>query len=368
VVTIRGRDIYLGKHDSPESRAEYDRLIVEWLLDGRQSTHAPRDNPDDLTVTEVCLRYREWAIGYYRKLDEPTSEIHNVNRAIRTLQELYGHTTARDFGPLAMKAVRNRWVDEKITRLGCNRLTGIVKRIFRWATEQEFIPPTVYQGLTAVSGLRKGRTEAEDNKPVGPVPDDVLKKTLEHLPAMVRAMVELQICSGMRRGEVIQLRGADLDMSGAIWEFRPLTHKTEHAGRNRVIFIGPRAQEVLRPWFRDNPHEFIFGPRQNREHQLKGQPAPRPRTIWDKRRRKRRMLPDHYNRNSYLHAIHRACKRAKVDVWGPNRLRHLAATQIRARYGIEATRTVLGHADAAITLVYAERDLDTARRIMGEVG
>ena len=31
VVSIGGRDVYLGKHDSPESRAEYDRIVAEWL-------------------------------------------------------------------------------------------------------------------------------------------------------------------------------------------------------------------------------------------------------------------------------------------------------------------------------------------------
>src|SRR6516162_2625837 len=105
VVTIGGRDVYLGKHDSPESRAEYDRLIAEWLPGGRQATHAPRDNPADLTVSELGNRYVEWATAYYRKLGEPTSEIHNVNRAIRTLRQLYGPTAARDFGPLALKAI-----------------------------------------------------------------------------------------------------------------------------------------------------------------------------------------------------------------------------------------------------------------------
>lgn len=368
VVTIGGRDVYLGKHGSPESRAEYDRLIAEWLLGGRQNTHGPRDNPADLTVSELGIRYVEWATTYYRKLDEPTSEIHNVNRAIRTLRQLYGPTAARDFGPLALKATRNRWVHEGITRLGCNRLTGIVKRIFRWATEHEFIPPTIYHGLTAVSGLRKGRTEAKDNHPVGPVPDDVLARTLDQLSPMLRAMVETQLQSGMRPGEVIQLRGADLDMSGPVWEFRPRNHKTEHTGRNRVIFIGPRAQELIRPWLPGNPDEFVFGPRQNRASQLKDQPSPRPRTTWEKRHRKRKTLGDRYTLVGYENAIRRACLKAGVPRWGPNRLRHVAATKIRARFGIEATRTVLGHADPAITLVYAERDFDTARRIMGEVG
>ena len=36
VVTLGGRDVYLGKHGTPESRAEYDRVIAEWLANGRQ--------------------------------------------------------------------------------------------------------------------------------------------------------------------------------------------------------------------------------------------------------------------------------------------------------------------------------------------
>jgi integrase len=197
----------------------------------------------------------------------------------------------------------------------------------------------------------------------------LLSKTLDQLTPMLRAMVELQALTGMRPGEVIQLRGGDLDMTGPVWAFVPREHKTEHHERHRVVFIGPRAQEVLRPWLRDDPDGFLFGPRQNREARLKDRPAPRPPTPSERhRRKKRRTFQDHYSRNSYLLAIRRACKRAGIEPWSPNRLRHLAATRIRARYGIEMTRTILGHADPAISLVYAERDLDTARRIMGEVG
>jgi integrase len=154
-----------------------------------------------------------------------------------------------------------------------------------------------------------------------------------------------------------------------VWVFRPRISKSQHhANRDRVVFIGPRAQQVLRPWIRGEPDEFLFGPRQNRESKLKDRPAPRPPTPSEKRRRKRRIFRDRYTRNAYLLAIRRACTRAGVSPWSPNRLRHLCATRIRAKYGIEMTRVILGHADPAISLVYAERDLDTACRIMGEVG
>jgi hypothetical protein len=41
---------------------------------------------------------------------------------------------------------------------------------------------------------------------------------------------------------------------------------------------------------------------------------------------------------------------------------------IRKEFGLEAAKAVLGHADTKITEIYAERDLDLARRLMCEIG
>jgi hypothetical protein len=51
VVTLNGRDIYLGKFNSTVSRAEYDRLIGEWLAAGRC---LPRPETG-LTIAELAL-------------------------------------------------------------------------------------------------------------------------------------------------------------------------------------------------------------------------------------------------------------------------------------------------------------------------
>ncbi len=42
VVTIDGRDIYLGTWNTSASRREYDRLIGEWLAAGRRLPWIPR--------------------------------------------------------------------------------------------------------------------------------------------------------------------------------------------------------------------------------------------------------------------------------------------------------------------------------------
>jgi hypothetical protein len=46
------------------------------------------------------------------------------------------------------------------------------------------------------------------------------------------------------------MRTIDINTAGAIWEYQPWRHKTEHHERERVVPLGPRAQEVLEPWLR----------------------------------------------------------------------------------------------------------------------
>lgn len=57
-----------------------------------------------------------------------------------------------------------------------------------------------------------------------------------------------------------------------------------------------------------------------------------------------------------------------IPRWALNRLRHSAATEIRARYGLEAAATVLVHGKADVTQMYAECDLAKAAATMRDVG
>jgi site-specific recombinase XerC len=54
--------------------------------------------------------------------------------------------------------------------------------------------------------------------------------------------------------------------------------------------------------------------------------------------------------------------------WGPNRLRHSAATEIRKQFGLEAAQVTLGHATADVSQIYAERDLSLAAEVMRKIG
>ncbi len=175
VVTLNGRDIYLGPHGTKASKLEYDRLTSEWLANGR---NLPTGQANDLTLAEMLLLYWEHAQGYYRKNGKPTGEIDCLKSALRPVRELYGSHPAREFGPLALEAVRQRLITTGRSRSGVNCAINRVRRVFRWGVSKELIPPSVSQALATMDGLRKGRTEAPERPPVAPVATATVEATL----------------------------------------------------------------------------------------------------------------------------------------------------------------------------------------------
>src|SRR5262249_48520360 len=75
----------------------------------------------DLTVAELLLAYLRHCDAYYRKNGQPTGEADNIRFAVRPLKRLYAHALAKDFGPLALKAVREAMIKEDLCRNEINR-------------------------------------------------------------------------------------------------------------------------------------------------------------------------------------------------------------------------------------------------------
>lgn len=404
VVTINGRDHYLGAYDSPESWELYHRLVAEHLAARREPPPpAPVDAP--LTITELIARYWRFAKTYYVKDGNPTSEIHAIKLALRFVRRLYATSPAFDFAPKQLKAVREAMVAHeisrqvkvtdpasgtvvtvrKVVRTGMarkciNKLVGRVKRMFAWAVEEELVPVGVHAALLRVKGLKRGKSAARETARVRPVPDDHVRRVIAVVPPAVRAMVEVQWLCGCRPQDVVQMRPCDIDTSGPVWEYRPRRFKTEHHNDHgspeldRVVYLGPKAQAILTPFLPVDPQSFVFSPRRSEAERSALRRAARqsPLTPSQAARtptgRAKAPLRSHYPVSSYRQSIRRGCKRAGVPVWVPNQLRHSRLTEIRSRYGLEASRVVGGHREVGVTQLYAEQDRGLARQVMAEMG
>jgi integrase len=383
-VKIAGRDYWCGVYGSEESYQEYQRLLAEWRLATAGHTDSagaappsyPTAKPTPLTVAELIARYRsEHVVSYYVKNGKPTSEQDNIRQALRPVRELYGHTPAASFGPLALKAVRQSLIDRDHSRRFINKQLARIRGLWRWAVSCELVPASSIEALQSVPGLREGRSGAREKPPVGPVSDDLIELTIPHLTPTVAAMVRVQRLCGCRPQEVVLMRADGIDRTDPeCWLYRPDRHKTQHHGRERIIFIGPRAQAIITPFLDEADGGFLFSPRRSENARNEAKRGTRATPRWPshcKRKPKpqpKRSPGDHYAKTSYRRAINKACIKAGILPWFPHQIRHTSATEIRRNFDIESAQVILGHSHPDTTLIYAERDMGKAREVMRQTG
>src|SRR6516162_9496484 len=89
VVTLNGKDHYLGRYGTAASKAESDRLIGEWLASGRQLPQ-----PNGITVVELCRAYRH-AVG--SRLSGGRAD--NFKAVLGIVRKAYGMALVPEFGP-----------------------------------------------------------------------------------------------------------------------------------------------------------------------------------------------------------------------------------------------------------------------------
>lgn len=387
VVRLNGKDHYLGRYGSAEAKAAYERLIAQWLAHGRMLPQTE----DELSVNEVILAYDRFAEGYYKPgTGTTTGELRCIRDALRPVKQLFGKTSAAEFGPKKLKAVRQKMLDLGWCRSYVNHQVNRIKRLFKWAVGEELLPAEVFHALQAVPGLRRGMANVREASPIGPVPDAFVTAALPYMPPAVATMVQLQLLTGCRPGEICRVRTCDLDVSGKIWTYCPRSHKTQHHGHERVIVLGPKAQELLRPWLRKELEAYVFSPAasekaRNAGRKLRRQTPLTPSQARRKRKQRRsRAWGERYTRQSYARAIARACEKVDrvaheqdpsipeeqviVPVWTPNQLRHTRATQLRREFGLEAAKVIMGHSTIETSQIYAERDMAAAAAVMEKIG
>lgn len=306
-----------------------------------------------LSVAGLCDRFEAWADRYYVRSDgTPTGEADNVRDALRTVREVIGARAAEEVGPADLVAVRAAMVP-LLARTTINQRVGKIRAMFRWAAANGLAPASVHVALGTVAPLRADRTEAREPEEVTPVARELVDAALPKMPPMVRLIVRVQLLSGCRPSEACEMRACDIDRSGKVWVYRPGRHKSAHRGRRREIYLGPQAQAIITPLIGPDLTAYLFDPRAAHPDRT---------TRWGK------PVKSHYDRRAYYQAVVRACRAAGVAEWSPNQLRHTAATELRARYGLEVSRVVLGHTDADTTVIYAEADRAAAMRAIAKVG
>lgn len=376
-VEFEGRRVRLpGRYNSAKSRAAYHQFIQKHLYEPsardeaeaasiQAKTAADALRGGRVTVGGLILAWLDFARTNYPA--GHSSEYRNCKHAVTLLATLFGRCAVDEFGPVKLKRVQEAMVVSGSGRNYVNGQLNRIKRMFKWGVSEELVQVNVQQSLLSVSGLREGRTTAKEAERREPADWKDVAPVFEHLPPPVVAMLWLQWYTGARTKSICLATPEQFDRTKESWEWRP-RHKSEHLRKTAVIFIGPKLQVVLAPFFDRPADALLFSPREA--------------AVWwnDQRQEKRETkqtrreglvsirIREGYDTGTYRQAIRRAQKKAGVPHWTPHQLRHARGTLVRETYGLEAAQAVLCHESIDATQIYARRRQDVARQIAAETG
>lgn len=362
-IKVCGKTIYLGPADSEQAQKRFNDLVKQIESNGGILPEPSFDLQQ--SVADLSLRYWELQEPARRRVDGNRSqEMKCIKYALRPLVHLLGTMPAVDVAPRHLRAVRQLMIDgyehnelgpqARQCRFTINKNFRRVRAVFRWAADEGMIPAELYHRLSLIRGLRVGESGVRESAPVLPVPEKDLGASMAEMSPIIRAMVEVQLLCGCRAGEIIRLCPGDVDQSDAVWRWTLTDHKNAWRGLRRVIFLGPNAQAILRPYLERDASLPCFSPKEA--------------TAGAVPRRDGKTPKDAYSIFSYEKAILRACKRAKVKAWSPSRLRHNAATRLVSEFGWDVARIVLGHRNIETTRIYAADDLGKAEKAIRKCG
>ena len=384
---------------------------------GRRTTTPGR--PDQLTIKELLARFWTHAEQYYRTVtDGRVKELEQFRLALRPLKELYADTPTADFGPRALKAIQSeddrRWAGAGPTSTSSSTASATCSS---GPSATRLFPARCSMPSRPCPGSERGRSDAYEPEAVKPVPMEMVEAIQPFVSRQVWAMIQLQLFTAARAGEIAQMRPCDIDRQGQDLPtgseglgLPPRAAQDRLARPQAEDLHRPRGQEVLgavpavatrRPTASRPPRRRAD--RRRRLHEKRTTPlaygnVPGSNVKDDPER----SAGDRYTTDSYRRAIARACDQAfpppeplakredetddewqtrltaeqkteldawqKAHRWHPHQLRHNAATELRKEFGIEAARIILGHHSAAVTEIYAEKDEQQAVEAMARVG
>lgn len=335
--TVNGKRVYLGAYNSPESKAAFDKIMSDW-----EAAHAERRTTVnvELTVSRLAVLFLQHADKEYRRDGVLTGETKNFRHALQSMNNLFHGVRVIDFGPKKLKQLQQQMVKEGLAQQTINGRIRRIKQVFDWGVSEELVSVSVTQALKTVHGLRIGKTAAPAPQPKGAVCEADVNAVKPFVTKPVWGMIQFMLFTGCRPSECCRMKWAEIDTSKAVWTYCPTHHKTSHKGKNRVILIGPQAQQVLNSLRELSRSDYLFDPQVGLEEFLR-------KAYGDKA--KVRKTGACYSKHSLDAAVRKGCDRAGVDRWSPGQLRKTRATQARRDGDLETAQQILGHSSKQTT-------------------
>ncbi len=384
------RWVYLGKWegDAPSDAAikrfnEYKEL---WKIDPKAKAKSKSD-------TLLCELWEDW-------LNSPEGPMPDSRRDVcRTERLLFGTQDApnafatmkvSEFTAPGLRAWQSHLCQLKdhkgklrLSRDTLRRCVHLVQKCFKWGAVGGVVDQNHAASLLFVEPPAKGKVK--ECRRIASVDKATSERVIPFLSPPLQTAIKLLWLTTARPSEILGLKGEDSEDQSAenqyhrirrtgcillrggarldlehegVWAAVLDEHKTAGKGFERVIFFGPKAQEILRPIV--GTVGYLFKPAEGRVCR------------WAKRERKLKVgkgCPGQiYTSDTLANSVKHACERAKIGHYSPYQIRHTASAAIMDSHGKEAASVYMGHKPSGITANYTGNNLRLAAKVAREVG
>ena len=156
VVSIHGKDHYLGQHGTRDSHTNYKLLIAGlWAKNEGLIPIIPAPS-EAISVGLLAVEFAKYAKKKYRHENgDQKSEWFIIKNMLTEIRSTYGDLEVNEFGPGRFESYRQSLVAKGLAKHTVKRYSDYVKKMFQYDVKMEMIPVELNQSLLTCVGKRK---------------------------------------------------------------------------------------------------------------------------------------------------------------------------------------------------------------------
>ena len=202
------------------------------------------DGGSPLFVGEVVVQYQAHAETHYARDGVPTGEHVTVRGSLQPLIDRFSRLRITGIRTEEAQAGPRGHDQARLEPAILQQSDGNHQAVFRLGGRGRADGAEVSNGLVPVMGLKKGRTEAREKVPIGPVDDAHVGAMLPKVSALVADTLRTMRLTGMRPGEALMITPEEIDRTDpSCWLYKPEHHKTAHLDQPEWYSSGRRHKE-----------------------------------------------------------------------------------------------------------------------------
>lgn len=312
-----------------QSLAPLATNVEEAALALKEETQKVFDEKYGITRKKEKITFREFSKSFLEDYSMNVKKSWKADKSrIIPLNQFFKDKPLKDITPLDIEKFRKWRLDKGNTKSTINRYVALLKKMLNLAIDEGYMTtnPATKVKLYSEKEFQKERILTEEEEKI------LLENCMNHL----KEMIIIALNTGMRRGEIFNLRWKDIDFNS-----QTLTVKKSKSGKSREIPLNPRSFHVLQELRKQkNSSSYVFSnPKTEKPYD----------NVWK--------------------SFKTASKKAGVDNLRFHDLRHTFASRLVARGAdIGTVRELAGHSSITMTQRYVHSNLEAKKKAVDLLG